>query len=557
MKLDRRQALGLLGAAGAATAGPASAAVRATFRHGVAAGDPSQDGLVLWTRVTPDEAGADNTSLRYAVAKASRPTRKVKQGLAFTGAARDFTVKVEVTGLDAGEEYVYWFEAGPVKSPVGRARTLPEGETPDLVLAVASCALWAGGNFNAYEAIARQPRVDAVLHLGDYIYEFGRDGFGAEIGTKIGRLVDPPTECLTLDDYRRRHAQSKTDPQLQAAHARAAWIVVWDDHETANDAWMGGAENHQPDTEGAWTDRRDAAIRAWYEWMPIRDPQAGRSFEAVNRSFHFGDLASLIMLETRLMSRARILDYAADLPVVDGKPDIPAFMAKWRDPARELMGERQQEWLEGELTASVNAGRRWQLLGNQVVMARVVMPNLMEAVGGQEAFGQFLAGLPDYAQGPARDSIGVAMMGLPYSLDTWDGFPAARERLYEACKAAGATPIVLSGDSHAFWANELWDGSGQTRVAAEFGATGISSPGYGVILNGVNVNPAFEALNKEVVYTDHNANGFVLVTLTREKAKAEMVAVSTVYAPQYEVKVLRAFEVRPAEVGVGEVTAVP
>ena len=557
MKFDRRQTLALLGA-GTAVAAPraAQAAAKAGFQHGVASGDPLQDRLVIWTRVTPDDPAVDRTNLRYFVARADRPGRKVKQGRAYTSAGRDFTVKVDVDGLQPGVEYVYWFEAGSVKSPVGRARTLPKGAAADAVFAVASCSLWAGGFFNAYEAIAALPRVDAVVHLGDYIYEYGVDGFGAEIGPKIGRLVDPPHEILTLADYRRRHAQVKSDPQLQAAHARAAWIVVWDDHETANDSWTGGAENHNAETEGGWNERKATALRAWYEWMPIRDPEPGRPFEAINRSFHFGDLASLIMVETRLAARAKPLDYAVDLPVVEGKPDMAAFGVKLADPSRTMMGERQEAWLADELAASVTAGRRWQVLGNQVVMARAIMPDIRKAVGGDAGLADLLTRIPEYARAPVRDSVGIAQLGLPAGLDTWDGYPAARERLYGAFKTARATPIVISGDSHAFWANELWDGPGTTRVAAEFGATGISSPGFGDIIPGVDFGAAFIERNKEVVYANHAAKGFVLLTLTREAAKAEMVAVSTIFSPQYETAVLKTFEVRPAEVGVGPVTAI-
>jgi alkaline phosphatase D len=161
-----------------------------------------------------------------------------------------------------------------------------------------------GGLFNAYDDISRLDRVDAIVHLGDYIYEHGAEGYGAATGVKLGRVVDPPHEIVTLADYRRRHAQYKTDPDLQAAHARAAFICVWDDHEVANDSWLGGAENHQPETEGEWRTRKNAALQAYFEWMPIRDPQPGKPWESINRGFQFGDLATLLMVETRLLARS-------------------------------------------------------------------------------------------------------------------------------------------------------------------------------------------------------------------------------------------------------------
>jgi alkaline phosphatase D len=546
MKFDRRQALGLLGA-GTATASCATAPVLppAQFLHGVASGDPLSDRVVIWTAVSgPGSAGR---SLKWAVAEDAGFARVVKKGAVRTGDGG--TAKVDVGGLKPGREYWYRFsDAAGTQSPVGRAQTLPDGPTADVVLAVATCALWPGGFFNAYEAIANLPRVDAVVHLGDYIYEFGAGGYGSEVGDKIGRIVEPAHECVTLDDYRIRHAQAKSDLKLQAAHARAPWIVVWDDHETANDSWKGGAENHQPGKEGGWNERKAAALRAWYEWMPIRDPKPGAAFEAINRSFHFGDLASLIMLETRLAARDHQIDYAKDLPVVNGRPDLAAFAAKLNDPSRTMMGGRQEAWLADELASSVRAGRRWQVLGNQVVVARVIMPDVRKGMG-DEAYGAMFAKLPPYAQEPVQQSLGIAALGLPSTLDSWDGYPVARERLYETLKASGATPIVLSGDSHAFWANELRDAGGRL-VAAEFGATGISSPGYNDFMPGAPFGKIIPEINKEVIYTDHAAKGFVLLTLTREAAVADMLAVSTVYAPQYQTTVLKRFRVVPAAGGV-------
>lgn len=555
MRVDRRRALALLGVgAASATATHAGAAAKVGFQHGVACGDPLRDSVVIWTRLTPAEPTAARVSADYVVARADRPGKRVKQGRVFTSASRDFTAKVDVTGLEPGRDYLYWFESGGVKSPVGRARTLPDGKVDDVVLAVASCALWTGGYFNVYQAIAEQPRVDAVLHLGDYIYEYGMDGYGGDIGARIGRIVDPPTEILTLADYRRRHAQAKSDPMLQAAHARAPWIVVWDDHEVANDSWMGGAENHQPATEGPFSARKAAALRAWYEWMPIRDPKPGRPFEAINRSFQFGDLASLMMVETRLTARSHPLDYATDL-VVDGKPNPQAFMAKYLDPARTLMGPKQEAWLAAELAASVASGRRWQVLGNQIVMARVLMPDVSKKMT-PDAYARLMASLSPDIRAIAEQAPLIAAANLPYDLDAWDGYPAARERLYETFKSVKATPIVLSGDSHAFWVNELYDASGQNRVAAEFGATGVTSPGIGDIFVGAPINEAFDERNREVLFTDHHAKGFVLLTLTREAATADIVAVSTIYAPKAETRVLKRYRVEPAPVGLGAVTEI-
>jgi alkaline phosphatase D len=315
MTIDRRRALALFGLGGASAAGQVLAgeamaatprglyAGRAAFKHGAASGDPLHDRVVLWTRITAEGTTAP-IGVQWDVATDLGFKTIVRQGQATAEAGRDHTVKVDVTGLKPGTDYFYRFRHAKGGKPVGkgvsgRTRTLTQGATSDVVLAVVSCALYPNGYFNAYDAIAKLPRVDAVLHLGDYIYEYGAaaDDYGMASPTAKTRLPDPPRELLTLADYRRRHAQAKTDPALQAAHARTPWIVVWDDHETADNSWLAGAENHQPATEGDWSKRKAGAIKAYYEWMPIREP-AGGGF-SINRSFDFGDVASLFMLETR------------------------------------------------------------------------------------------------------------------------------------------------------------------------------------------------------------------------------------------------------------------
>ncbi len=268
MRIDRRRALALLGlgAAGPAAAqAPARYTGAISFNHGVASGDPLADRVLLWTRITPADPKAGDIAYRWALNPVDRRAGGAKSGHGVTGPGRDWTVKVDVAGLDAGRAYTFEFIANGVTSPIGRTATLPSGATKDVVLAVASCSLYPNGYFNAYEAIAKLPRVDAVLHLGDYIYEYGGpESYGMNSPVAAERPHDPNREIVSLGDYRRRHAQYKSDPQLQAAHARAPWIVVWDDHETANDSFMSGAQNHQPDQEGDWNERKARAIKAYY-----------------------------------------------------------------------------------------------------------------------------------------------------------------------------------------------------------------------------------------------------------------------------------------------------
>ena len=334
MKIDRRKALSLLAfttaaplpAASAKQTTPYSGAV--SFEHGVASGDPLPDRVILWTRITPKSSAAGNVAVNWEIATDAAFRRIAAHGVFTTHANRDFTVKADALGLRPATDYFYRFRVGKAVSPVGRTRTLPGGHIDDLVLAFVTCALYPGGYFNAYDHIAKLPRVDAIVELGDYYYEYGagEHDYGMEIGRKLNRVPDPPHDIVTLADYRKRHALYKSDPDLQAAHARAPWICVWDDHETANDSWVGGAENHDPKTEGPWITREQVALRAYYEWIPIREPEPGRAFEAINRSFQFGDLATLIMVESRLVARSRQLEY-------DRPGDIPLAVYDSADPA--------------------------------------------------------------------------------------------------------------------------------------------------------------------------------------------------------------------------------
>ena len=556
MWVDRRQALKWLGV-GAVSPAAASPIIsnplqsRSRFHHGVASGDPLSDRVIIWTRATPPAAErASRVSGGWTVAADPAFRTVVAQGLFETSPARDFTVKIDVGGLQPGRDYWYRFRVGGEASPAGRARTLPKGGVEDLVLVFATCANYQAGLFNAYDAIANLPRLDAVVHLGDYIYEEAADhsAHNQAIGERLGRVLEPDHEAATLADYRARHALYKTDPDLQAAHARAPWICVWDDHECANDCWIGGSPDHRPKADGVWSDRKAAAIRAYYEWMPIREPEQGRAFAAINRTFQFGDLASLIMLETRLTARARQVSYEKDLGFVTEasgrrRPDMTAFRARLNDPARQMLGARQEAWLADEMRASVAAGRPWQVLGNQVVMAEVIAPDVRSALGPWLS-AAVVACLPADKAAQADRMEQVFASRAPYNLDAWDGYPAARERLYRICREAGSSPVVLSGDSHAAWANELIDVAGQ-RIGVEFGVTSVTSPGVNDLVPGLPVNAMLEAANPHVRFVDHGAKGFVRLTLRREEAVAELMALSTVQARPYDLAVQRRYRLRP------------
>lgn len=557
MTIDRRGLLGGIGAGAAVVSGPAFAsptrgqAATVAFLHGVASGDPDAHSAVFWTRVTPADASGAAIPVTLEVARDADFSDIVRTSSALRAeAARDFTVKHDLDGqgLEPGTEYFYRFKAAGVVSPVGRVRTLPVGATPDVVLGVVSCQLYPGGLFNAYDALSKEPRLDAVVHLGDYIYEYGAepDDYGLSTGAALNRIPQPSHEVLTLEDYRLRHAQYKADPDLQAAHARAAFICVWDDHEVANDTWATGAENHTDATEGPFPARKAAALRAYFEWMPIREPRAPLAPEHINRSFDFGDLATLAMVETRLTARQKQLDYATDLPIVDGRPDLAAFNARLNAPDRDLLGDAQRDWIRRTLAASREAGRPWQVLGNQVVMARVAGPDISK-IASEAQVEAMIGTLPEGVRAGLRQMIQLFKLGVPFGLDSWDGYPAGRERLYAAFKDAGVQPIVLAGDSHAYWINDLKDASG-VRRAVEFGTSAISSPSPGDAVKPLPLGPLLTSANDEVVFCDQTAKGYILLTLTPDRAEAKLQSVSTLLAKPYDARTLSTWVVtRDAE----------
>lgn len=589
MKINRRGALGLAGAATlSATIGTAAGAAESSavsFRHGVASGDPRQDRVILWTRVTPDQADAGAVDVDWEIAEDPDFKGSVRRGTARTSAARDFTVKVDVTGLRPLTRYHYRFRCGGQTSPVGQTQTLPEGKVKDMVIAVASCALYSTGFFNAYKEMAKLERVDLMLHLGDYIYEYGGapDQLGMSIGQKIGRVPTPLNEAVTLADYRERHSCYRLDPDLQAAHARAPWICIWDDHETANDCWTGGAQNHQPE-EGDWIERRAASIRAYYEWIPIREPEQGRGFEEINRTFELGDLATLVMLENRHIGRSRQIslrdpqdahwlvvdktDPARPVPVTDaaivkdvltaartGKPipapygiklDTEALKKRIEDPSRSVLGDAQEKWLRAQLETSVRAGKPWQILGNQVVMARTTGVDVVAAMG-KDGWEKALAQMTPYLR-PWVRQLADLPRDIPFEFDGWDAYPAARARMDAILVESGARPLILSGDSHAFWMNAL-NGAGRRCIAAEIGTTAITSSSLGNMLGNVELGPAFADACEEVLFNQHLTKGFALVTLSAEEAKVDLIGVTTVLSRDYKRFTLKSYRILPGEGG--------
>lgn len=558
------QGTGVLGAGAALVAcgsgdEPPLPPVTGLFRHGVASGDPLVDRVIVWTRITLDEGDATPRALvRWQVSETDDFAVIAAQGEEAATPAQDWTIKVDVQGLKAGTVYYYRFVVGDATSPVGRAKTLVAGRMDRLRLAVFSCSNYPFGYFNAYRHMAEGEPVDAVLHLGDYFYEYGPDGYGGEEGEALGRSHTPARETVTLEDYRARHAQYKSDVDLQAAHAAAPWITIWDDHESTNNAYTNGAQNHQPETEGDWTARKAAAVRAYLEWMPIRNPSTGQAQSAIWRSFEFGDLASLVMLESRLTARSDEITLDS-LPIpedaADGDPavqaEVNAFLADVvGDPGRTLLGSQQLAYVSDRLQASTAAGKPWQILGNQVIMAPVAAPN-------------YTTDLPAYVRQMARQDEQVwaymrrTRFNIPSNLDSWDGFPAERERLYDVAKAAGANMVVFTGDTHNFWANALQAGDGAT-MGYEFGTTSVSSPSPFARLKapGLHAGRIVEAANEAVLMHEPYDNGYLIAEFTPDTARVDYVVVDTIASRRFKGSVKYQFAVSQGDDGAqGALTA--
>jgi alkaline phosphatase D len=547
LSLNRRKALMALGLGGAVPAIGASAPLPpegAHFKHGVASGDPLQDRVIIWTRVSGLSQGAD---IHWQVSIDQDFKSIVRKGKVYTDKGQDYTVKVDVTGLRAGQTYYYRFLTKGIVSPSGRTQTLPQ-TTKRLVMVAASCSLHSNGYFNAYRAIADLAELDVVLHLGDYLYEYGAmvNDYGMVNGQVLGRIPEPTHEIVSLSDYRLRHAHYKADIDLQAAHARAPWICVFDDHEMTNDPWMSGAENHNPEKgEGNFFERKTIALKAYREWMPIRDPQQGLTTDAIYRSFRFGQLAEIFMLETRFLARTKQLDYSTDLTQnSDGTYDLTTFKEKLNAPSRELLGAAQRDWLGKSLKDSVASNVRWQVFGNQIIMARVAGPNFKKLYDG-EMIKTLLSHMSSEVLKTVAPMVNIFSQdeNMPLNLDAWDGYPAERERFYDLIKQAKARPIVLSGDSHSAWANQLSDASGKA-VAVEIGVTAISSPTvwFDNLIPGFNLAQTLATQNAEVIDANTEYNGFVRLTLTPEAMTAEWMSISTLMSREFTVSVQKVFQ---------------
>lgn len=519
-QIDRRTliAAGLATAAGAgaiALPEPAEAAEAAGgtlnhFQHGVASGDPLPDRVVIWTRVTPTadatpgSGQGEEVLVRWEVSPTADFGRVTAKGSQQTGPGRDHTVKLDVTGLAPESWYFYRFTYNGQTSRVGRTRTAPAADaSPENVrFGVVSCSNLQAGWFASYRHLAARDDLHAILHLGDYLYEYGPGEYGYGMANEDVRPHEPAHEMHTLADYRIRHAQYKRDADLSAAHARLPWIVTWDDHESANDAWLLGAENNEPG-EYDWIDRKTNANQAYDEWMPLRvDGTAvvetdGHLHDRIYRRLRFGNLLELSMLDLRSYRSQQVA--RTDLAGVD-------------DPDRTITGDEQLAWLKDGLLTDA----QWKIVGNPVMIAPITF-----------------AALPKSLISPVNDVTGLLPdNGIALNVDQWDGYTADRTELFEHIRNNAITDTVfVTGDIHSAWACDLpYDSAvyplGKT-AGVEFVATSVTSNNLKDILGAprrtvsLTVENIIRTANRHVRHLNFDDHGYSVLDVTRNRAQMD------------------------------------
>ena len=490
-------------------------AATAPFVHGVASGDPLPNAVVLWTRVTPSVEAAPGSGLGpdvnvdWEVATDPAFTTVVANGTAVASATSDHTVHADAVGLNPGTKYWYRFKALGETSPVGRTKTAAAAGTgPAVRLGVVSCANFNWGYFTGYKSLANQQNLNAVLHLGDYIYEYAPGGVLANDIPHTVRTAEPQRECLTLTDYRIRHGFYKLEPNLQLLHAAHPMIAVWDDHEIANDSWKNGAENHDPATEGDWATRATAGRRAWLDWLPVRhtDPD---DWYRINRRLRFGDLVDLWMLDER---RFR------DQPPKSLFFGYGAVGSTATAPGRGMIGDEQEHWL---VTGLAGSSAKWKVVGNQVPFYPTT---LLANVPGQ---------LTDVL-GPQLSKIFEQPL-IQLEVEDWDGFQDERQQIVNGM-AAVDNVVILTGDVHQSYASEipvkpnkyLLD---RKSAAVEFITPGVASPSLPAQINQIapGVGTLFNAVlttndklaNPWVKYAEGFKAGYMVVEFNASRVQAD------------------------------------
>jgi alkaline phosphatase D len=495
------------------------------FTHNVASGEPAADSVLLWTRYV--SATGAPSKVRVEISETRDFAKVAGGGQMVTGPWRDHTVKITVDGLRPGTTHFYRFIAPDgIMSPIGRTKTLPVGKLAKFNMAIFSCSNLGFGEFNAYGHAAARGDIDLWLHMGDYLYEYGRGGYDG--GKKFAERIFPTDEILNLTDYRLRYASYRADPQLQALHANAPMIPSTDDHETTNDSWEGGAQNHQSD-EGDWGNRRNAAMQVWREWLPVG--------EEPWKAYQLGELGTYLRTNTREIGRSKPYSGREFMQAADPAKAFAEFRdGPWQDPAMTMFGTEQEVWLSKTM-ASRKAG--WTVLGSGTNMGRVFTP--------ENALDFFPKDAPERNKNFTRAGIAAAKAGLPNNFDNWGGYPAARSRLLRAAQRNDADLIVVTGDSHNGWAFDLPEGGKPAGV--EFGGHSVTSPGYESATQGTDpatiARGVVEASKAELRWMDSSNRGYMMLSLTPQAATNEWVFMDTVKDLSLTIKKSHRMKVRP------------
>jgi len=463
------------------------------FYHGVASGDPYQESVVIWTRVTPLSM-TDEISVEWEIALDADFTNQVNSGVLLTNPSKDYTVKAIIDGLLANTTYYYRFKALDSYSITGTTKTLPSDDGP-VNLAVVSCSNVEFGYFNAYAAIC-QEEINAVIHLGDYLYEYGPGTYG---DTSFHRKNIPPHEIISLQDYRDRYSQYRLDPDLRRLHAHAPFINVWDDHEITNNAYQSGAENHQPD-EGDYEERKAIAKQTYYEWLPIREG------DTHYRKFRFGSTMELFMLDERLAGRTMQADSITD--------------PRRFEEDQKLLGDMQMNWLTEGLQSSTST---WKVIGNQVIFSY--------SDWGYEGFSQ--------------------------NMDAWDGYPNDQKTLSDAVVTNDIDNLVfITGDTHTAWAFEATSDpfktydplTGAGAIGVELGVTSITSANSDErfptdLVKAHEGKIANSPINPHLKYINMRDHGYLLLSISQDHIRADYKIVSTLKEKGFTISTDKSYRV--------------
>jgi len=462
------------------------------FYHGVASGDPLATSVIIWTRVTPNNIG--DVTVKWKISTNANMSKSVKSGTITTNDARDYTVKIDVTDLAANTTYYYQFEALKGKSIIGRTKTTAADNTSEVKLAVVSCSNYEAGYYNAFARIAEKDDLNAVVHLGDYIYEYQPGGYG---DASLNRKHLPAREIISLSDYRTRYAQYRLDKDFQKVHQMHPFITIWDDHEVANNVYKAGAQNHQPE-DGDFMTRKEAAKQAYFEWLPVRD----NATKDIYRTVHFGNTVDLIMLDERLTGRTYPVDSVSQ--------------SEFHAADRTMLGAEQLTWFKNELKTS---DATWKVIGNQVIFSPCDISDLG--------------------------------FGSPVNLDAWDGYPYERSQISQFISNEKIENIIITaGDTHSSWAFEVPSEDGTGSIAIEIGTPSITSSNSDErtpVEQVLQAEKVLSAKNPHLKYSDLRNHGYVVLSLTEETAVAEWYYVDKLNAPSDKERLGKKYVVKNGE----------